>query len=253
MSDPSLFELAIPAWMVVALATMAVLFFVTAPYGRHSRPGWGPSLPAWLGWMVMEAASPLAFSLFLLPGNDHLTLPVLAFWVLWMVHYVNRAFVYPLRMADNRRPMAISVAGMAVFFNFVNGYINGHYLRLFGEGYTSGWFVDPRFIAGLLLFAAGMRINTHSDAVLRDLRANGSGEYRIPRGGLFSRVSCPNYFGEIVEWFGWACLTWSLAGLAFAIWTAANLIPRAVAHHRWYRRRFSDYPYNRRAVIPYLL
>jgi len=33
----------------------------------------------------------------------------------------------------------------------------------------------------------------------------------------------------------------------------ANLVPRAMAHHRWYRETFKDYPEGRRALIPYLL
>ncbi len=44
--------------------------------------------------------------------------------------------------------------------------------------------------------------------------------------------------------------TFALAGLAFALWTAANLLPRARAHHRWYRRRSPDYPRQRRALMP---
>ncbi len=73
----------------------------------------------------------------------------------------------------------------------------------------------------------------------------------MPRGGLYAFISCPNYFGEIVEWTGWAIATWSVAGASFALWTAANLIPRARAHHRWYREQFADYPAERRAVLPF--
>ena len=69
----------------------------------------------------------------------------------------------------------------------------------------------------------------------------------------FEWVSCPNYLGEMTEWAGWALATWSLPGLAFAAYTAANLAPRALAHHDWYRERFPDYPPRRRALIPYLL
>jgi len=76
--------------------------------------------------------------------------------------------------------------------------------------------------------------------------------YGVPRGGVFGLVSCANYFGEIVEWFGWAALTWSVAGLSFAVWTAANLIPRAYAHHRWYHHTFAHYPRRRKAIIPFL-
>ena len=64
----------------------------------------------------------------------------------------------------------------------------------------------------------------------------------MPRGGFFRWVSCPNYLGEMLQWSGFALATWSLPGLSFALWTVANLLPRAVAHHRWYRREFADYP-----------
>ena len=74
----------------------------------------------------------------------------------------------------------------------------------------------------------------------------------MPAGGAFELVSCPNYTGEILQWFGWALATWSAAGLAFAVFTAANLVPRAHAHHSWYREKFPDYPKSRKRVIPFL-
>ena len=69
---------------------------------------------------------------------------------------------------------------------------------------------------------------------------------------MYRWISCPNYFGEIIEWIGWAIATWSLAGLAFALWTAANLVPRAYSHHQWYRESFTDYPPERKALVPRL-
>jgi protein-S-isoprenylcysteine O-methyltransferase Ste14 len=85
------------------------------------------------------------------------------------------------------------------------------------------------------------------------LRGPGESGYKIPRGGLFRWLSCPNYFGEILEWSGWAIATWSVPGLAFALWGAANLVPRARATHRFYRETFPDYPKERRALVPGLL
>ena len=45
---------------------------------------------------------------------------------------------------------------------------------------------------------------------------------------------------------------WRIAVIAFAIWTIANLLPRARSHHRWYRERFAEYPSERRAMIPFV-
>ena len=86
--------------------------------------------------------------------------------------------------------------------------------------------------------------------ILRNLRKPDESGYRIPYGGLYRWISCPNYFGEIITWVGWAVATWSLPGLAFAVWTIANLAPRARAHHIWYREHFSDYPTERKALMP---
>ena len=63
-------------------------------------------------------------------------------------------------------------------------------------------------------------------------------------------MSCPNYLGELVEWAAWALLTGSLAGLSFFCFSAANLVPRARSHHRWYQSRFPDYPAQRKALLP---
>ena len=105
-------------------------------------------------------------------------------------------------------------------------------------------------MAGAALFLVGFGINLWADNTLRGLRHPGETGYKIPYGGLYRYISCPNYFGEIIEWIGWALATWSLPGLAFAVWTIANLAPRAWSHHQWYIKRFSEYPRERKALIP---
>jgi steroid 5-alpha reductase family enzyme len=112
------------------------------------------------------------------------------------------------------------------------------------------WLTDPRFILGMVVFFTGMAINWHSDAILINLRKPGETGYKIPMGGLFRWVSCPNLLGEVIEWVGFGILTWSLPGLVFAIWTFANVVPRAISHHRWYKEKFPEYPKDRKAVIP---
>jgi steroid 5-alpha reductase family enzyme len=146
--------------------------------------------------------------------------------------------------------MPLVVALMAVCFNLVNGFINGYYFSAFARLYTWEWLIDLRFILGAIVFAAGVSVNWWSDQTLLNLRRGGKKGYFVPQGGLFKWISCTNFFGEILEWTGFAILTWSPAALVFALWTFFNLVPRAVDHHKWYKKTFSEYPPDRKAILP---
>ncbi len=237
-------------WFLLAAATFVVLFFVTAPYGRHARGGWGPSINARWGWIMMEAPAPVVFALCFLSGIDGWTMATFACLVMWEFHYVYRAFVYPFKRRSDAKRMPLLIAGIAFGFGLINTYLIGSQLYSRPDYYSDQWLGDPRFVVGLGLYMIGLLINRQSDRILRDLRGSGDASYSIPAKGLFRWVSCPNYLGEIIQWIGWAIATWSLAGLAFAVWTVANLAPRARSHHLWYRQQFAEYPLQRRALIP---
>ena len=226
-------------WLTLAFIVFLVLIFVKAPYGRHRTEGWGIEISAKKGWIIMESipAVLLTVILFLSHNRD---LVVFFFWAIWTAHYVNRAWAWPNRARLYQKLMPLSVVILAVIFNTVNCLINGIWLFSLSGGYELSWMTDSRFIFGVVLFFFGMIINIKSDDILFSLRDDGSTGYKIPRGGLFEKVSSPNYFGEIIEWIGFAIATWSLAGLTFAIWTFCNLAPRAFAHHRWYNEEFPD-------------
>ena len=136
-------------------------------------------------------------------------------------------------------------------FNTLNGVNNAQ--ALIGNAIKGGELIVPHFILGGILFVAGFCLHVSADRTIRHLRGATFSGYGIPQGGFFRWVSSPNYLGEIVQWSGWACLTWSWAGLAFALFTLCNLAPRAIANHRWYLRQFPDYPRARRILIPGLL
>ena len=48
--------------------------------------------------------------------------------------------------------------------------------------------------------------------------------YHIPQGLFHKSVSSPNYLGEIIEWLGWAILTWSISGLVFLYMDSGKFI-----------------------------
>jgi len=250
MTEELLFRYLIVGWFGLAVVVFTILFFFVAPYGRHVRKGWGPVFNNTLGWIFMEFSAPIVFALCYLFGERRFTSVTLVFFVIWEIHYVHRAFIYPFTIRSRAKHMSLVVIIMGFIFNTVNGYLNGRYLFHFSRGYQDSWLKDPRFILGLLLIIAGFIVNRQADTILRNLRKPGENGYRIPYGSLYKWISCPNYLGEISIWTGWAIATWSTPGLAFAVWTAANLIPRARAHHLWYHQQFPDYPNDRRALFP---
>ncbi len=244
------FQILLVVWIVIAVFVFVLLFFIPAPYGKTVRKGWGPTVPSRLGWMVMEAPASLGLLIWFILGDYSLRPVSIIFFIVWHVHYVHRAFIYPFLIRDKDKPMPLLVVGMAILFNLVNTYLNGRFLFQFSSGYSISWVGDVRFIIGIVLFFTGFVINQQADSGLRKLRDSSRSGYQIPRGGMYRWISCPNYFGEILEWIGWALATWSVSGLSFALWTIANLAPRARSYHRWYLNRFPEYPKERRILIP---
>ncbi len=238
------------AEIALAAVTFVALMRITAPYGRHTEAGWGPTLPNRLGWILMESPAVLVFLGVFLLGDHRLDMVPLVMLGIWQIHYIHRTYIFPFRLKSNKR-MPWLIPASAIAFNTLNGYVNARWVSHLGS-YGVEWLWDPRFLFGAALFVTGLAINWHSDNVLLGLRKPGETGYAIPEGGMYRYVSCPNYFGELLEWLGWAILTWSWAGLAFALYTAANLVPRALQNHRWYLEKFDDYP-PRKAVIPGIL
>lgn len=250
MALESLYHLFLWASFPLALGTFTILHFVTAPYGRHQRRGWGPLISNRLGWILMESQAAILFFILFLVGSAPKTLTAFVFLMMWEAHYLNRSLIYPFRIPNGKKRMPLTIPLLGFIFNTGNAFINGAYLFEFSEGYPSSWLIQPRTVIGILVFLMGFAINLWSDRRLLSLRPKAGDDYQIPQGGLFQWISCPNYLGEIIEWIGWAVATWSLPGLSFAIWTVANLAPRARAHHAWYRRHFPDYPSWRKRLIP---
>ncbi len=246
-----LYKISIGIILSFAIIVFTVLFFITAPYGKFSRKGWGPALKSKWAWMIMEFPSPALILIFFITSLNR-NIPQAIFLLLWLIHYVQRTFIYPFRQSGKNKPFPVVLILMAFLFNCLNGFINGYGLFHLYR-YTISWLTSWQFITGLILFIAGIAINKIADEKLRMLRQQNPTEYLIPGGWMFSYISCPHYFGEIIEWAGWAIMTWSLPGLAFFIFTFANLFPRGITSHRWYKKHFPDYPPERKAIIPFIL
>ena len=248
----SIYQVILGSWIIVAVIVFFVLLKITAPYGRHASAKWRPFVSNKWGWMIMELPVLIVLYLMIIPDIIIFSFPCLVMIGLFSLHYINRSFIFPFRLHTKGKMMPAIIMLSAIFFNLINGFSFGYYFTHFAN-YTNTWLTDPRFITGIILFFTGLIINWKADNILINLRKPSETNYKIPNGWLFNKVSCANLFGELIEWFGFAILCWNLPAFTFFTWTAANLIPRALAHHKWYKQKFDDYPLNRKAIIPYVL
>lgn len=230
-------------WGMTALAVVVffALYHVRAGYGLLRDGHWGPQIGNRWGWFLME--SPVFFTMlvFWLCSPRRFDAVPLIFLCLFQLHYFNRSFIYPM-LLKGRSKMPLGIIVMGVVFNLLNAAMQGLWIfYLAPEGrYSIDWLTTPQFIIGVVVFFAGMVINMHSDHIIRHLRKPGDTGHYLPKGGMFRYVSSANYFGEILEWTGFAILTWSAAGAVFAIWTFANLVPRADAIYQRYAEMFGE-------------
>lgn len=247
------FEYFLGVMSIIALFVFVTLYFIKAGYGIFRTSSWGPSISNRTAWIIME--SPVFFvMLWLWSNSDRRFSPVeLTFFLLFQLHYFQRSFIFPFLMTGKSK-MPLSIMLMGVVFNVLNGFMQGEWIFYLSpiDRYNTSWFGTPMFIIGTTIFFVGMLINLHSDNVIRHLRKPGDTRHYLPAKGIYKYVTSANYFGEIVEWGGWALLTFSWSGLVFFWWTFANLVPRANAIYRRYRSEFGDAVGSRKRVFPYI-
>jgi 3-oxo-5-alpha-steroid 4-dehydrogenase 1 len=226
---------------VFSLIVYVSLHYVNAGYGIFADKKWGFAISNRWGWFVME------FSIFALMlalwwfSDRRSNLVTLIFLLIFELHYFQRAFIFPFLIKGNST-MPIGIIAMGIFFNILNAFMQGGWLFYVSpqSRYSLSWLYSPQFIVGVVLFLTGFFVNMHSDAVIRHLRPKGDTRHYFPQKGLFKYVSSANYFGELVEWIGFAVLTWSVSGALFAVWTFANLAPRAAKINKKYAQTFPE-------------
>ena len=225
----------------VALVVYVSLFFVDAGYGKFYDKKWGPAVNNKLGWVLMEAPVFIAMLVLWLCSDRRGDMVRLAFLFLFELHYFQRSFVFPFRLRG-KSVMPLSIILMGVTFNVLNALMQGGWIFYISPDayYGADWLTTPKFIGGFLVFIIGMYINIQSDDIIRNLRKDGDSKHYLPKEGMFRYVTSANYFGEFIEWVGFAILTWSWAGAVFAWWTFANLAPRAHRIYDAYKKEFGD-------------
>ena len=234
--EQQLFDVLMVAMPLLAIVVFIALFFVKAGYGLFRTDKWGFSIDNKIAWVCMEA--PVFFVMLFLWWRSSVrfeVVPLICF-LLFELHYFQRL-------------------SMGIVFNLLNGFMQGEWLfYLAPDGmYSAEWLSRPCFWIGVLVFLMGMIINWHSDHVIRSLRKPGDTKHYLPVKGMYKYVTSGNYFGEFLEWVGFAVLTASPAAWVFVLWTFANLAPRAHAIRNRYREEFGrEAVGNRKRMIPFI-
>ena len=242
------------AMAMTAVIVFIALYFVKAGYGIFRTKQWGISINNKVAWVMMEAPVFIVMLYMWASNGASTALPAFLAFLLFQLHYFQRSFVFPLMMKGKSR-MPIAIMLMGITFNVINGLLIGTSLFVFPPSqYDEGmaYLTHSTSIAGIAIFFVGMATNLHSDHVIRHLRKPGDTRHYLPQKGFYRYVTSANYFGELVEWTGFALLCSTPAAWLFVLWTAANLIPRAAAIHRHYREEFGDAVRARKRIIPFI-
>ncbi|KAB1281337.1 3-oxo-5-alpha-steroid 4-dehydrogenase 1 [Camelus dromedarius] len=202
----------------LGFVSYVLLRVVGSPYGRYASPHSAFPVPARAAWVLQELPS-LALPLLACAGARAERLnrwPNCILLGMFLIHYAQRTLIFSLLIRGGK-PTPLYSFVLAFVFCTYNGYLQSRYLSQYAV-YSDDWVTDPRFLTG----------------------------------GLFEYISAANYFGEVVEWCGYALASWSIQGWAFALFTFCTLVTRAQQHHQWYLDKFEDYPKFRKAMIPFL-
>ena len=152
----------------LALLVFVCLYFVTAGYGQFRSKRWGWSIGNKAAWVMMEAPAFVAMLVLWVDAGMPTGLPQVLLLSLFLFHYFQRSFVFPLLMTGKSR-MPIAIMLMGVTFNVINGVMQGGGLYWFpqpeyaeGASYLLRWNVP----VGVAVFFAGLAVNWHSDHVI---------------------------------------------------------------------------------------
>ena len=217
-----------------------------------------PVIPSRISWIVQECPCVFITIFFIIYYYENLNYKNILVISPFLIHSIHRTFIFPFVIHSSKNnPLEITL--MAFTFCFFNAIMINRSIFCLIKDYGDEFLLN--YIFGLAIFLLGIYINIHSDySMIKQRNANQdeNNKYIIPRGFMYELISCPNYFGELTEWLGFFILSNSFSGLVFFISTFANLLPRAIQYHQWYKNKFKEEfatdkdLIQRKAIVPFL-
>lgn len=257
-------------FLVLDIPIFLSLLFIKAYYGKFFNKSEDgnciqkllrkifPVIPSRISWIVQECPCVFITIFFIIYYYENLNYKNILVISPFLIHYIHRTFIFPFVIHSSKNnPLEITL--MAFTFCFFNAIMINRSIFCLIKDYGDEFLLN--YIFGLAIFLLGIYINIHSDySMIKQRNANQdeNNKYIIPRGFMYELISCPNYFGELTEWLGFFILSNSFSGLVFFISTFANLFPRAIQYHQWYKNKFKEEfatdkdLIQRKAIVPFL-
>lgn len=132
------FQIFLWVMSAVALAVFIALYFVKAGYGMFRTASWGISINNKLAWVLMEA--PVFIVMFGLWGKSGagFSIPVYLFFLLFQLHYLQRAFVFPFLLKGKSR-MPVAIMAMGIVFNLERDDAGGRFVLFRSRRLVCRW------------------------------------------------------------------------------------------------------------------
>ncbi|WEW55447.1 hypothetical protein PRK78_000878 [Emydomyces testavorans] len=191
---PKAYSILLSIFQYFPVVTIAQWLLPFHPQGKTSLPSSLLNFPGRYAWCFMESIGGINM-LYILYTHFH-TIPnflsTMPAWnkllaALYILHYVNRAFISPLFLAPSMSPIHLSIILMASAYNYFNssciaGWLLGYGLSLGSSGQeiipsttttttssSSNWLPYLPYL-GLALYITGLYGNIHSETTLFRLR-----------------------------------------------------------------------------------
>jgi 3-oxo-5-alpha-steroid 4-dehydrogenase 1 len=130
MTEFQLYKIILYTFLGIAVLTSISLFFVTAPYGRHTKKGWGPLVPNKAAWLIMEAPASLLFLFYFIVADKPINATLVVLLIIWQIHYFHRSFIFPFMLKSDEK-VPLSIVLFSIIFNSINTYIQGRWIYSF--------------------------------------------------------------------------------------------------------------------------
>lgn len=243
-----------PEWTnynIIFYSILAIVVIATGPaiyFGdgllRYSKFRTSNGIPTRLGMFILYF-SPIVTVFFTV--KDYVSTASLIQWIVVgaIVLHFSKRVLESLFLHKYSGPTGLSTTiAIAFFYSFAAFFISWLNANPISR-------IDIWFVLGIVLYIIGNIGNFIHHKILVDLRKD-SMEYFIPHGGLFNYVVCPHYLFEIFTWTGIFLFSRHLGALLVLLMIIAYLSGRSLKTLQWYKEKFSDFPKNIKAMIPFI-